>query len=135
MRSKDLRRRFNIGLGFWIFVVAAIGIFLSVPLDEANFHPVVAAVQHEVKSTLVRLAPYLVVGALGAGVGLAELPLSDLVAFSKRLLKSPEDQQWIEQAAQPTLGLSEQKQRGPIAYYIVNRLGADAVARELEKKS
>ena len=65
---------------------------------------------------------------------LVELPLADLVTFGKSLLQSQEDRDWIEKAAQPAAGISELKQKAPIAYYIVSRVGGESVARELAKK-
>ena len=65
---------------------------------------------------------------------LVELPLADLVAFGNSLLESPTDRDWIEKAAAPTAGITELKQKAPIAYYIVSRVGAEAAARELAKK-
>ncbi len=69
----DLRRRFNVGMILWVIGAGAALIFLVTPLDGLNVHPVVRAAQTQAKAALVALAPYLMVGGLGAIVGLAEL--------------------------------------------------------------
>jgi hypothetical protein len=69
----DLRRRFNFGLAVWVALAALLALFLASPLDQTNLHPVILAFHKDLKAALVLLSPYLLVGALGAGVGLAEL--------------------------------------------------------------
>ncbi len=61
---------------------------------------------------------------------LVEMPLADLVAFGNSLLEAQADRDWIEKAAQPAAGISELKQKAPIAFYVVSRVGAEAAARE-----
>ena len=73
MESQDLRRRFNVGIAAWVVVAAAALIFLATPLTGTGAPDAVVAVQTQLRAALVSLAPYLVVGGLGAGVGLAEL--------------------------------------------------------------
>jgi hypothetical protein len=73
MQAPDLRRRFNLGLAFWIFLFGIIALFLAAPLGQSNLHPNIIEVQAQTKAALTLLAPYLLVGALGGGVGLAEL--------------------------------------------------------------
>lgn len=65
---------------------------------------------------------------------LAELPVAELVAMSKSLLKAQEDLDFVEKSSQPTPGLSELRQKAPIAYYLVAHVGADAVTKELAKR-
>ncbi len=69
----DLRRRFHLGLTFWLALAGAAALFLASPLEQMNFQPGVVAAQKNLKAAIVLLAPYLLVTALGAGVGLAEL--------------------------------------------------------------
>lgn len=73
METQDLRRRFNVGAVAWVVVLAAALIFLATPLTGVGAPEAVIAVQTQLRAALVSLAPYLVVGVLGAGVGLAEL--------------------------------------------------------------
>jgi hypothetical protein len=73
MGSPDLRRRFNVGLAVWVVVLGALGLFLAAPLENSNLHPGLIDLQQQAKAALVLLAPYGIVGVLGAGVGLAEL--------------------------------------------------------------
>ncbi len=65
---------------------------------------------------------------------LTELPVSELVAMSKSLLKAQEDLDFVEKSSQPTPGLNELRQKAPIAYYLVAHVGADAVTKELAKR-
>lgn len=72
MPTPDLRRRFTFGLTSWVALATLLGIFLASPLEQINWPPLVA-LQANLKGALLLLSPYLLVGALGAGVGLAEL--------------------------------------------------------------
>src|SRR3970282_665146 len=73
MGAPDLRRRFNLGLAFWLVMLAAAALFLASPLDPMNIAPGVAPAQKDLKAAIILLAPYLLVSGLGAGMGLAEL--------------------------------------------------------------
>ena len=73
MGAPDLRRRFNLGLAFWLVMLAAAALFLASPLDPMNIAPGVVAAQKDLKAAIILLAPYLLVSGLGAGMGLAEL--------------------------------------------------------------
>jgi hypothetical protein len=71
--APDLRRRFNLGLALIGVSVAVLALFLALPLEGANLHPALLDVQRRLRDAIVLLAPFAAVGALGAGVGLAEL--------------------------------------------------------------
>jgi hypothetical protein len=62
-----------VGLVLLAVVAIALGMFAAAPLDGLGLHPNVLVLQAQFKASIGVLAPYLFVGALGAGVGLAEL--------------------------------------------------------------
>ena len=66
---------------------------------------------------------------------LVEMSLDDLVSFGLGMLNASEDQDWVKKAAQPQGNITEVKQKAPIAYYLVSRLGVDAVTRALQNKN
>ena len=66
---------------------------------------------------------------------LVELPLADLEKLALDLLKSPDDRGWVQQAAEPAPGISEVRQKAPIAYYVVSRAGVDEALQALKKSS
>jgi hypothetical protein len=53
--------------------VLALAIFLALPLEGTNLHPIIIDLQGRLLSAIYLLAPFALVGGLGAGVGLAEL--------------------------------------------------------------
>ena len=71
--AADLRRRFNLGLAFGIVLLGALALFLALPLEGTRLHPLVIDFQSRLLDAIYLLAPFALVGALGAGVGLAEL--------------------------------------------------------------
>lgn len=73
MKGADLRRRFNVWFALWVVAGGLVGLFLAVPLDNTGLHPFVITVQGQLRQALLLLSPFLMVGALGAAVGLAEL--------------------------------------------------------------
>ena len=66
---------------------------------------------------------------------LVEMPLDDLVSFGVSLLNASDDQDWVKKAAQPQGNITEVKQKAPIAYYLVSRLGVDAIVRALQNRN
>ncbi|MEK7787436.1 MAG: hypothetical protein AAB658_18700, partial [Chloroflexota bacterium] len=66
---------------------------------------------------------------------LVELPLAELEKLALDLLKSPDDQGWVQQAAEPAPGISEVRQKAPIAYYIVAHTGVETALQALKKSS
>lgn len=66
---------------------------------------------------------------------LVEMPLDDLTSFGVNLLKASEDQDWVKKAAQPQSNITEVQQKAPIAYYLVSRLGGDAILRALQNRT
>lgn len=71
--APDLRRRFNLGLAFAIVLLGGLAVFLALPLEGTTLHPVIIDFQRRLLDAIYLLAPFALVGALGAGVGLAEL--------------------------------------------------------------
>lgn len=65
---------------------------------------------------------------------LVELPLADLEKLALDLLKSPDEQGWVKQAAEPASGISEVRQKAPIAYYVVSRVGEEAASQALKNR-
>ena len=75
-KDMSLTRQFNFGLAILIMVGGGLALFVAAPLDGMNFHPFVSALQAQLRTALESFAPFLMVGALGAGVGLAEVSSS-----------------------------------------------------------
>jgi hypothetical protein len=65
---------------------------------------------------------------------LTQLPLDDLVSLAKDVLKTPEDVDYVEEAATPKPGLNEIKLKAPIAYFVVSRTGTAAAQKALAKR-
>lgn len=66
---------------------------------------------------------------------LTQLPLTELTNFAKDLLKSPEDQTYIDQSAKPSPSLSEVQVKAPIAYYVTSKVGPQAAQKALNARS
>lgn len=102
--------------------------------------PVAAAVAEASRGAA---APAAATAALAGGAPdsesvvkkLVEMPLDDLVSFGVSLLNASEDQDWVKKAAQPQGNITEVKQKAPIAYYLVSRLGVEAIVRALQSKN
>ncbi len=62
---------------------------------------------------------------------LTDLPFAELVALAKEVLKSPEDEAYVQQAAAASADLSEVKRKAPIAYYIISKAGIEAAEQAL----
>ncbi len=60
--------------------------------------------------------------------------LAELVNMTKRMTDSPEVHAWVEQAAQPTADMTETQRKAAIAQLLVQRAGAEAVQKEMEKQ-
>jgi len=71
--AADLRRRFNVGLALAVVGLGALALFLALPLEGTSLHPLIIDFQGRLLDAIYLLAPFALVGALGAGVGLAEL--------------------------------------------------------------
>ncbi len=65
---------------------------------------------------------------------LVELPLADLEKLALDLLNSSNDQGWVKQAAEPAPGISEVRQKAPIAYYVVSHAGEEAASQALKNR-
>jgi hypothetical protein len=57
--------------------------------------------------------------------------LEQLVALALRLLTAPSEQTWVQEAAKPAAGVSEASQKATIAHFLVQRVGAETVLREI----
>ncbi len=66
---------------------------------------------------------------------LTDLPLEELATLAQTLLTSHDDGEWVKQAAAPAPGLTGARQKAPIAYYLVEHAGAEAVAAALDQRS
>jgi hypothetical protein len=66
---------------------------------------------------------------------LVELSLENLVSLALRVLKQPDDQAWVQAAAQPAPGLGAAQQKAPIAYYVVEHAEPEAVNSELRTQT
>jgi hypothetical protein len=69
----DLRRRFNLGLALLTVLLGGLALFLALPLEGTTLHPLIIDLQGRLLRAILLLAPFALVGGLGAGVGLAEL--------------------------------------------------------------
>lgn len=65
---------------------------------------------------------------------LTQLTLPQLVSLSKDLLKAPEDQEYIDKAADSP-NLSDVKTKAPIAYYVVSKVGPQVAQQTLDARN
>lgn len=128
-------------IGLLILEVGGIAyVDLLVEARRESATPVAAAVAEASRGAA---APAAAASALAGGATdsesvvkkLVEMPLDDLVAFGSDLLKSSDEQAWVKKAAQPQSNITEVQQKAPIAYYLVSRLGGDAIMRALQNKN
>jgi hypothetical protein len=66
---------------------------------------------------------------------LVQLPLDELEALALNVLKTPEDKAWVKAAAQPSPGMPLVRQKAPIAYFVVEHVGAKEAAEALGQES
>jgi len=57
--------------------------------------------------------------------------LNDLVALALRLMTSQQEQNWVQQAAQPAPGMNEASQKAFIARFLVERIGAETALKAM----
>ncbi|HKZ83859.1 MAG TPA: hypothetical protein VJ793_09420 [Anaerolineae bacterium] len=60
--------------------------------------------------------------------------LKELIDFGLSVPASDEVHDWVRQAAEPAPNVNEASQKAAIAYFLVQRVGAEAVLKELEAK-
>jgi hypothetical protein len=131
----------RMSIGLLILEIGGIA-YVDLLVDVRRDNVTVTAPTRAAESTAAAASPAVAASAPAGGAPdseavvkkLVELPLEDLVALANSLLKATDDQAWVQKAAAPQSGISEVRQKAPIAYYLIAQVGVETILRALPNR-